>query len=168
MASVTLRGNPCNLAGEIPKVGSTAPDFNLTGADMAPITKQSLAGKKKVLVVVPSLDTPVCQTETRKFNEQATSLGDDVVVVIASADLPFAMKRFCAAEGLSNVKTGSNIRDRDFGKRWGVEIADGPLQNITARAVFVIDQNDKITYSELVPEIGQEPNYDAALAALKS
>ncbi|HYC01177.1 MAG TPA: thiol peroxidase [Candidatus Limnocylindrales bacterium] len=168
MAQVTLRGNPVNLAGEMPKVGQTAPDFNLTGADMAPITKQSLAGKKKVLVVVPSVDTPVCQTETRKFNEQATSLGDNVAVVIASADLPFAMKRFCAAEGLNNVKTGSDVRDRDFGKRWGVAIADGPLQGITARAVFVIDENDKITYSELVPEIGQEPNYDAALAALKS
>ena len=168
MAQVTLKGNPCNLAGNMPKVGDNAPDFNLTGSDMAPITKQSLAGKKKVLVVVPSLDTPVCQTETRKFNEQATSLGDNVVVVIASADLPFAMKRFCAAEGLSNVKTGSDVRDRDFGKRWGVAIADGPLQGVTARAVFVIDENDKITYSELVPEIAQEPNYEAALAALKN
>ncbi len=167
MAQVTLRGNPCNLAGSMPKVGDTAPDFNLTGVDLAPITKQTLAGKKKVIVVVPSIDTPVCQVETRHFNERATALGDDVVVLIASADLPFAMTRFCAAEGLANVKTGSDLRDRDFGKRWGVAIADGPLAGLTARAVFVVDANDKITYSELVPEIGQEPNYDAALAALK-
>lgn len=168
MAQVTLRGNPVNLAGSMPKVGDTAPDFNLTGTDMAPITRQSLAGKKKVIVTLPSVDTPVCQTETRKFNEQATSLGDNVVVLIASVDTPFAAKRFCAAEGLSNVKTGSDLRDPDFGKRWGVAIADGPLQGVTARAVFVVDENDKITYTELVPEIANEPNYDAALAALKS
>lgn len=167
MARVTLRGTPCNLAGTMPQVGDTAPDFNLTGIDLAPITRQSLTGKKKVIVVVPSLDTPVCQVETRQFNQRATALGDDVVVLIASADLPFAMTRFCAAEGLKNVKTGSDLRDRDFGKRWGVAIADGPLAGLTARAVFVVDADDKITYSELVPEIGQEPDYDAALAALK-
>src|SRR6185369_17862751 len=125
MATTTLRGNPVTLSGTMPKVGDSAPDFNLTGADMAPVTKQSLAGKKKVIVTLPSVDTPVCQTETRKFNEQATSLGDNVVVVIASVDTPFAGKRFCAAEGLNNVKTASDIRDRDFGKRWGVAIADG-------------------------------------------
>lgn len=167
MAQVTLRGNPCNLAGTMPKVGDTAPDFQLTGADMAPITKASLAGKKKVIVTVPSLDTPVCQVETRKFNEQAAALGDNVVVVIASADLPFAAKRFCTTEGLERVKSGSDLRDRDFGRRWGVAIADGPLQGVTARAVFVVDEHDKVTYSELVPEIAQEPNYEAALAALK-
>ena len=167
MATVTLRGNPWNLAGNMPKVGDTAPDFNLTGADMAPITKASLAGKKKVIVTLPSLDTPVCQMETRKFNEQAAALGDNIVVVIASADLPFAAKRFCTTEGLTNVKSGSDLRDRDFGKRWGVAIADGPLQGVTTRAVFVVDENDKVTYTELVPEIAQEPNYDAALAALK-
>ena len=167
MAQVTLRGNPCNLAGTMPKVGDTAPDFQLTGADMAPITKASLAGKKKVIVTVPSLDTPVCQVETRKFNEQAAALGDNVVVVIASADLPFAAKRFCTTEGLERVKSGSDLRDRDFGRRWGVAIADGPLQGVTASAVFVVDEHDKVTYSELVPEIAQEPNYEAALAALK-
>ncbi len=168
MATVTLRGNPWNLAGSMPKVGDTAPDFNLTGADMAPITKASLAGKKKVIVTLPSLDTPVCQMETRKFNEQAAALGDNVVVVIASADLPFAAKRFCTTEGLERVKSGSDLRDRDFGKRWGVAIADGPLQGVTARAVFVVDEKDKVTYAELVPEIANEPNYDAALAALKA
>ena len=168
MATTTLRGNPVTLSGTMPKVGDKAPDFNLTGADMAPITKQSLAGKKKVIVTLPSVDTPVCQTETRTFNQKATSLGDNVVVVIASSDLPFAGKRFCAAEGLDRVKTGSDLRDRDFGKRWGVAIADGPLQGVTARAVFVVDENDKITYAEMVPDIAQEPNYDAALAALKS
>ncbi len=167
MAQVTLRGNPCNLAGTMPKAGDAAPDFNLTGADMAPITKASLAGKKKVIVTVPSLDTPVCQVETRKFNEEATKLGENVVVVIASVDTPFAAKRFCTTEGLERVKSGSDLRDRDFGKRWGVAIADGPLQGVTARAVFVVDENDKVTYSELVPEIAQEPNYEAALAALK-
>ena len=113
------------------------------------------------------LDTPVCQVETRKFNEQAAALGDNVVVVIASADLPFAAKRFCTTEGLERVKSGSDLRDRDFGRRWGVAIADGPLQGVTARAVFVVDEHDKVTYSELVPEIAQEPNYEAALAALK-
>ncbi|MFN2376779.1 MAG: thiol peroxidase [Candidatus Binatia bacterium] len=167
MATVTLRGNTINLAGTMPKVGDAAPDFTLVGSDMAPITKASLAGKKKVIVTVPSLDTPVCQVETRKFNEQAAALGDNVVVVIASADLPFAAKRFCTTEGLDRVKSGSDLRDRDFGKRWGVAIADGPLQGVTARAVFVVDENDKITYAELVPEIAQEPDYDAALAALK-
>lgn len=168
MATVTLRGNPFNLAGNLPKVGDTAPDFTLVGADMAPITKESLAGKKKVIVTVPSLDTPVCQVETRTFNEQAAALGDNVVVVIASSDLPFAAKRFCTTEGLERVKSGSDLRDRDFGKRWGVAIAEGPLQGVTARAVFVVDENDKITYVELVPEIAQEPNYEAALAALKA
>jgi thiol peroxidase len=167
MAQVTLRGNACNLSGTMPKVGDTAPDFNLTGVDMAPITKQSLAGKKKVIVTLPSLDTPVCQTETRKFNEQAAALGDNVVVLIASVDTPFAAKRFCATEGLERVKSGSDLRDPDFGKRWGVAIADGPLAGVTARAIFVVDENDKITYTELVPEIANEPNYEAALAALK-
>jgi len=167
MAQVTLKGNPCNLAGTMPKVGDTIPDFNLTAADLSPITKASLAGKRKVVVVLPSLDTPVCQMETRQFNQRATALGDDVVVLIASADLPFAMNRFCAAEGLKNVKTGSDMRDREFGKRWGVAIADGPLAGLTARAIFVTDANDKIVYEELVPEIAQEPNYDAALSALK-
>lgn len=168
MATVTLRGNTINLAGNLPEVGDTAPDFTLVGSDMAPITKESLAGKKKVIVTLPSVDTPVCQVETRSFNEKAAALGDNIVVVIASSDLPFAAKRFCAAEGLERVKTGSDLRDRDFGTRWGVAIADGPLQGVTARAVFVVDENDKITYVELVPEIAQEPNYDAALAALKA
>jgi len=167
MPQTTLRGNPVTLSGTFPKVGDSAPDFNLTGIDMAPITKQSLAGKKKVIVTLPSLDTPVCQVETRKFNEQAAALGDNVVVVIASADLPFAAKRFCTTEGLERVKSGSDLRDRDFGKRWGVAIADGPLQGVTARAVFVVDEHDKVKYAELVPEIAQEPNYAAALAALK-
>jgi thiol peroxidase len=168
MAQVTLRGNTINLAGEMPKVGDAAPDFNLTGVDMALITKATLAGKKKVIVTLPSVDTPVCQVETRTFNQKATALGEDIVVIIASADLPFAAKRFCAAEGLDRVKTGSDLRDRDFGKRWGVAIADGPLAGVTARAVFVLDENDKVTYTELVPEIAQEPDYDAALAALKA
>lgn len=165
MAQVTLGGNPCNLAGTLPKVGDAAPDFNLAGADLSPINLASLAGKKAALIVVPSLDTPVCQVETRTFNEKASALGE-VAVLIVSSDLPFAMKRFCETEGIANVRAASDLRDRGFGERYGVAIADGPLQGVTARAVFVIDEKGKITYSELVPEIGQEPNYDAVLAAL--
>ena len=164
MASVTLRGNPCSLKGNMPKVGDKAPDFHLTKIDMSGVELADLRGKTKIIVTVPSLDTPVCQVETRKFNERASAL-PDTTVVLASADLPFAVKRFCAAEGVQNVHGASDVRDRGFAERWGVAIADGPLQGITARAVFVVDKNDKVAYVELVPEIGQEPNYDAALAA---
>ena len=166
MASVTLRGNPCTLKGNMPKVGDKAPDFQLTKVDMSNVKLADLKGKTKIIVTVPSLDTPVCQSETRKFNERASSLPDTQVLIV-SADLPFAMKRFCETEGIKNVAAASDVRDRGFGERWGVAIADGPLQGITARAVFVVDKNDKVTYAELVPEIGQEPNYDAALAAAK-
>jgi thiol peroxidase len=150
----------------MPKVGAQAPAFNLTKSDLSPVSLDSLGKKKKVVVTVPSLDTPVCQTETRKFNEKAASLGD-VEVLIVSSDLPFAQKRFCETEGLKSVTAASDMRDRAFGERWGVAIADGPLAGVMARAVFVLDENDKITYSELVPEIAQEPDYDKALAALK-
>ncbi len=166
MASVTLRGNPCNLSGTLPAVGDQAPEFNLTKSDLSPVTLGSLAGKTKVIVTVPSLDTPVCQTETRTFNEKAAALPNTEVLVV-SADLPFAMKRFCETEGIESVTACSDLRDRDFGQRYGVAIADGPLQGVTARAVFVVDAVGKVVYSELVPEIGQEPDYDAALAAAK-
>ncbi len=166
MASVTLRGNPCNLSGSMPNVGEAAPDFELTKSDLSSVSLAELAGKTKVLVIVPSLDTPVCQTETRKFNEQAGSLPDTEVLVISS-DLPFAQKRFCETEDLSSVTAASDVRDRGFGERYGVAIADGPLKGVTARAVFVVDGDNKVTYAELVPEIGQEPDYDAALAAAK-
>jgi len=150
----------------LPAVGDPAPEFNLTKSDLSPVTLGSLAGKTKVIVTVPSLDTPVCQTETRTFNEKAAALPDTEVLVV-SADLPFAMKRFCETEGIKSVTACSDLRDREFGQRYGVAIADGPLQGVTARAVFVVDAADKVVYSELVPEIGQEPDYDAALSAAK-
>jgi thiol peroxidase len=166
MASVTLRGNPFNLKGAMPKVGDRAPDFTLVKSDMSAVSLKDLAGKKKVLVTVPSLDTPVCQTETRKFNEKAAALGNTAVLIV-SADLPFAMKRFCETEGIKSVMAASDLRDRGFGERYGVAIAEGPLQGVMARAVIVLGADDKVLYTELVPEIAQEPNYDQALAALK-
>jgi len=166
MATVTLGGNPVNVAGNFPKRGDTIPDFSLTGGDLKDVSLKDYAGKRKVLNIVPSLDTPTCQTSTRKFNEKASSLTNTVVLVIA-ADLPFAMKRFCGAEGLNNVVTLSTMRGRDFHGKYGVDIADGPLKGLTARGVVVVDENNKVLHSELVSEIKQEPNYDAALAALK-
>lgn len=166
MTTVNLAGNPIHLAGEFPKVGATAPAFSLVSTDLQDVTLNTYAGKKKVLNIVPSLDTPTCATSTRKFNEAAGKLSNTVVLVI-SADLPFASKRFCETEGLKNVVTLSTMRGRDFMKNYGVEIADSPLAGVTARAVVVIDENDKVTYTELVPEIKQEPDYDAALKALR-
>ena len=166
MSTVTLAGNPIHLAGQFPKVGDGAPSFTLVGTDLADVSLKDYAGKRKVLNIVPSLDTPVCQTSTRKFNERASAQHNTVVLVIA-ADLPFAMKRFCETEGLKNVVSLSTMRGREFLKSYGVGIEDGPLAGITARAVVIIDENDKVAYTELVPEIKQEPNYDAALAALK-
>ena len=166
MATVTLKGNPCNLKGTMPKVGAAAPDFTLTKSDLSSVDLGSLAGKKKVIVTVPSLDTPVCATETRRFNEKAAGLGN-VEVLIVSADLPFAQRRFCETEGIKSVSAASDVRDRSFGERWGVAIADGPLQGVMARAVFVLDEKNVVRYTELVPEIAQEPNYEAALNAVK-
>jgi len=147
-------------------VGDAAPAFSLVNGKLEDVTLASFAGKKKILNIVPSLDTPVCATSTRKFNEEAGKLPNTVVLVI-SADLPFAAGRFCETEGLKNVVTLSTMRGREFMKSYGVEIADGPLAGITARAVVVIDAGDKVAYTELVPEIKQEPNYAAALAAAK-
>lgn len=166
MTTVTLAGNPINLAGQFPKPGDTAPGFTLVGTDLADVSLSSYAGKRKVLNIVPSLDTPVCQTSTRKFNERASSMANTVVLVIA-ADLPFAMKRFCETEGLKNVVSLSTMRGRAFMSKYGVEIVDGPLAGLTARAVVVLDEQDKVIHAELVPEIKQEPNYDAALKALQ-
>ena len=166
MTSVTLAGNPIHLAGQFPKAGDAAPAFTLVGTDLANVSLKDFAGKRKVLNIVPSLDTPVCQTSTRKFNESAGSMDNTVVLVIA-ADLPFAMKRFCETEGLKNVVSLSTMRGREFLANYGVEIIDGPLAGITARAVVVLDEQDKVIHAELVPEIKQEPNYDAALEALK-
>lgn len=165
MTTVTLGGKPINLAGQFPQPGQTAASFSLVAADLSDKTLKDFAGKRKVLNIVPSLDTPTCATSTRKFNERASSLPNTVVLVV-SADLPFAMKRFCTTEGLNNVVTLSTMRGREFMAKYGVEMIDGPLAGVTARAVVVLDENDKVMYAELVPEIKQEPNYDAAIAAL--
>ena len=166
MANVTLGGNPITVEGNFPKQGDTAPDFSLTAKDLKDLGLKDFAGKRKVLNIVPSLDTPVCAKSTRVFNEKAGSLPNTVVLVI-SADLPFAAGRFCTAEGINNVVTLSTLRGGDFKARYGVDIASGPLKGATARAVIVLDANNKVLHSELVAEIKQEPNYDAALAALK-
>lgn len=166
MATVTLKGTPFHLTGSIPRTGDAAPDFRLVKADLSEVTRASLEGKTVVLLTVPSVDTPVCALETRKFNERAAAL-PDVAVVVASADLPFAIKRFCAAEGIQNVHAASDLRDRGFGARWGVAIADGPLAGVTARAAFVIGKDGRVRYAHLVPEIAQEPDYDAVLAAAR-
>jgi thiol peroxidase len=166
MASVTLGGNPITVAGSFLKKGDTAPDFSLATKDLKDVGLKDFAGKRKVLNIVPSLDTPVCAKSTKIFNEKAGALPNTVVLVI-SADLPFAAGRFCSAEGVNNVVTLSTVRGRDFRTKYGVDITSGPLAGLTARAVIVLDANNKVLHSELVPEIKQEPNYDAALAALK-
>ena len=166
MATVTLKGNPIDVAGSFPQKGQKAPAFKLVAKDLTDVSLAAYAGKRKVLNIVPSLDTAVCATSTRKFNEKAGSLKNAVVLVI-SADLPFAAGRFCSTEGLNNVVTLSTLRGREFMKAYGVEITSGPLAGVTARGVVVLDENDTVLHAELVPEITQEPNYDAALAALK-
>jgi thiol peroxidase len=166
MATVTLRGNPIHTIGELPAVGSKAPDFKLVAGDLSDVSLANYKGKRKILNIVPSLDTPTCATSTRKFNEKASSLANTVVLVV-SADLPFAAKRFCTTEGLANVVPLSLMRTRDFAKSYGVLLTDGPMAGITARAVVVVDENDKVTYTQLVPEIAQEPDYEKALAAAK-
>jgi thioredoxin-dependent peroxiredoxin len=165
MATITLRGNEVHTNGKLPKTGNKAPDFMLVDGDLNNVSLGTYKGKKKLLNIVPSLDTPICATSTRKFNESAKGR-DDVVFLVISADLPFAMKRFCTAEGADNVVPLAMMRSRNFAKDYGVLIEDGPLAGITARAVVVIDENDQVVYSELVPEIAQEPDYAKALSAL--
>jgi len=164
--AVTLEGAPVTLYGTFPVVGKTAPAFKLVDKDLQDITLQSFAGKRKVLNIVPSLDTAVCATSTRRFNEAASALANTVVLVI-SADLPFAMSRFCVVEGLENVVTLSLMRGRDFMRNYGVKIADTALAGLTARAVLVLDENDRVLHAELVSDITHEPDYTAALAALQ-
>lgn len=166
MANVTLGGNPIKVAGTFPGKGDTAPDFTLTSKDLKDVSLKDFSGKRKVLNIVPSLDTPVCAKSTRIFNERAGAAANTAVLVI-SADLPFAMNRFCGAEGINNVVTLSTVRNHDFHARYGVDITDGPLKGLTARAVIVLDENNRVLHSQLVPEIKNEPDYDAALAALK-
>lgn len=165
MAEITLQGNPIHTNGELPAVGSVAPDFKLTTKDLEDVGLDHFAGKHKVLSIVPSLDTGVCATSTKKFDALVASR-DDVVVLVVSADLPFAQTRFCGAEGLERVHTLAIMRSKNFAKDYGVLIQDGPLAGITARAVVVLDAGNKVLHTEMVPEIGQEPNYDAAFAAL--
>jgi thioredoxin-dependent peroxiredoxin len=165
MATVTLKGNPVTVSGNLPKKGDVVPEFSLAAKDLSDVTLKAYAGKRKVLNIVPSLDTPTCQQSTRVFNEKASAMNNSVVLVI-SADLPFAMSRFCGAEGLENVVTLSTFRSGDFHRKLGVDIVDGPLRGLTARAVVVVDENNTVVHSELVPEIADEPDYAAALAAL--
>ncbi|MGD1239350.1 thiol peroxidase [Mycobacterium seoulense] len=162
MAQITLRGNPINTVGELPAVGSPAPAFSLTGGDLGEVSSGQLGGKAVVLNIFPSVDTPVCATSVRTFNERAAASGATVVCV--SKDLPFAFARFCGAEGIGNVKTASAFRS-SFGEDYGVTIDDGPMAGLLARAIVVVGADGNVAYTELVPEIAQEPNYDAALAA---
>lgn len=166
MSTVTLKGEPVSVAGNLPKKGDSAPDFSLVNKDLKAVSLRDFAGKRKVLNIVPSLDTPTCQKSTRMFNEKASAMTNAVVLVV-SADLPFAMSRFCSAEGLNNVVTLSTFRDHGFHRRYGVDIVDSPLEGLTARAVVVLDEANKVLHSELVPEIANEPTYEAALAALR-
>ena len=165
MAKITLHGTECSTNGDLPAVGSSAPELHLTDGELNDVTLADFKGKKKLLNIVPSLDTPTCATSTIKFNKAAKGR-DDVVVLIVSADLPFAQGRFCTGEKLDNVVPVSIMRSKNFSKDYGVLIQDGPLAGITARAVVVLDENDKVVYTQLVPEIGDEPDYESALAAL--
>lgn len=166
MASITLKGNPINTSGNLPAVGSAAPDFKLTTSDLADVSLGDYVGKRVVLNIFPSIDTPVCAASVRRFNAAVDQL-DNAVVLCISLDLPFAHKRFCGAEGLEKVISVTELRERAFGEAYGVRIVDGPLAGLLARAVVIVDGNGKVTYTEQVPEIVQEPDYDAALAALK-
>jgi thiol peroxidase len=164
MAETALGGNPVHTVGDLPVAGASAPDFTLTGADLSDVTKASLAGKKVVLNIFPSIDTATCATSVRTFNARAAEL-DNTVVVCVAADLPFAMNRFCGAEGITNVTTASTFRS-DFGDAYGVKLVDGKLAGLMARSVVVLDESGTVVHSQLVPEIAQEPDYDAAIAAL--
>ena len=166
MATVNHKGSTFKLEGELPSAGSRAPDFKVVLQDLNEATLSSYSGKTKVLLAVPSLDTPTCQKETREFNVKLSEM-KDVVGLVVSSDLPFAQKRFCAAEGIENVVTGSQFRDFQFAKNYGTLISEGPLAGLSARAVFVVDKNDQITYVELVGEVGAEPDYNKAIEEIK-
>ena len=163
--TITLGGNPIQVGGTLPKAGATAPAFKLVAKDLSDATLENFAGKRKVLNIFPSVDTPTCATSVRQFNTKASQLKNTVVLCI-SADLPFAQSRFCGAEGLDNVQTLSTMRGREFIQDYGVAIESGPIAGLTARAVVVLDENNRVLHSELVNEIKNEPNYEAALAVL--
>jgi len=165
MAQVTLGGNPVNTSGNLPAVGSAAPAFTLTNTDLSDVSLADYAGKRVVLNIFPSIDTPVCAASVKRFNEEAAKLGDAVVLCV-SADLPFAHKRFCGAEGIDKVESLSTVRGGGFGDAYGVRLVDGPLAGVLARAIVVVGADGKVAHSQLVPEIKQEPDYTAALGAL--
>lgn len=165
MAKVTFQGNPVNVRGELPAVGTKAPDFSLVDKDLADRSLADFAGKRKVLNIFPSVDTGVCAASVRRFNALAAGM-DNTVVLCISADLPFAQARFCGAEGISNVTMLSLMRGRDFLEHYGVAIADSPLAGLAARAVVVLDTDNTVRHTQLVGEIGEEPDYDAAIKVL--
>lgn len=167
MAQITLKSHPIHTSGELPKIGSKAPDFLLIDSELKERSLRDFHGKFKILSIVPSLDTEVCSLSAKKFNEEMKK-HPDVHVLVISADSPFAQKRICLQDGLKNITTLSLMRSKDFAKSYGVLIQDGPLAGLCARAVLVLDEHDKILYTELVPEITQEPNYEKALRALLS
>ncbi len=165
MAQVTLKGNPLHTVGELPKVGSHAPALTLVRTDLSEVSGKDLAGQRVVLNIFPSLDTSTCAASVRKFNARANEKPNTTILCI-SADLPFAQKRFCGAEGLDNVVPASTFRNPEFGQAYGVTLLDGPLKGLLARAVLVVDETGKVIHTELVPEIAQEPDYNAALEIL--
>ncbi len=166
MATITLQGNPIHTSGSLPAKGAKAPDFTLTQADLSDVSLGHFTGKRKLLNIVPSLDTGVCAASARRFNQEASKVPGAVILTV-SCDLPFAQKRFCEVEGIKNVVALSEVRNRAFGDAYGVRIVDGPLAGILSRAVVVLDEHDKVLYTEQVPEIAKEPDYENALAALK-
>jgi len=166
MADVLFKGTPAHTTGELPKVGSKAPEFKLTAADLSDVTLANFKGKKKLLSIAHSIDTGTCADATRHFNEFAKN-HPDVVVLVVTADLPFAQSRFCTGSDLKNVIMLSMMRDRHFAKDYGVLLTDSPIAGLTARATLVLDENDKVLYTQLGPELTVEPNYDKAFAALK-
>lgn len=165
MATITLGGNPIHTSGELPKIGTKAPDFQLVKNDLSITTLSDYSGSKLVLNIFPSIDTGVCATSVRTFNQKASSLKNTKVLCI-SRDLPFAQKRFCGAEGIENVENLSDFKNGSFGNQYGLTITDGPLAGLHSRVVIVLDENGVVLHTEQVPEIAQEPNYDAALACL--
>jgi thiol peroxidase len=165
MARITLDGNPCDTNGELPAVGSQAPDFRLVGTDLQDVSLSNFKRKKKILSIVPSLETAVCAAQARTFNQKAGSIPGTAVLVV-SADLPFSQKRFCEQAGVENAVTLSMMRSRNFAKDYGVLITSGPWEGISARAVVVLDENDRVLHSQLVREIGHEPDYESVLEVL--
>jgi thioredoxin-dependent peroxiredoxin len=166
MATITFKGNPIQTNGELPAVGSTAPNFSLTATDLSDVTLENYRGKKLILNIFPSIDTAVCATSVRKFNAEASNF-DNTLVLCISDDLPFAQKRFCGAEGLERVVSLSEMKHREFGKDYGVRMVDGPLSGLLARAIVVLDESGKVIYNQMVPEITKEPDYVKAIESIR-